>query len=163
MKSLTDTKDKIIPFPTDRIVDVTHIGPTIKTDQSNKIKEQHTKDFIETAVDDLSMNLLRSFVDLAMKTNTEAFTKDLALLIDVLRGMISRDFGVKHPSQDLADKMITLKTESRTGQQIANIDYSKVLETKAKSKPISKDVSNELKDLQDGAGVFFEPDGELDE
>lgn len=159
---MTDNKDKIIPFPTDRIVDVTHIGPTIKTDQSNKIKEKHTKDFIETAVDDLSMNLLRSFVDLAMRTNSETFTRDLALLIDVLRGMISRDFDIKHPSQDLADKMITLKVD-RNGQQIANIDYSKVLEIKAKSKPLSKDVSSELKDLQDGAGVFFEPDGELDE
>ena len=57
-----------------------------------EIKKQQTKKFVEGAVDDISMNLAKAFVDLAMKTNKAQFTKDLALLVDVMRGMIYRDF-----------------------------------------------------------------------
>ena len=67
---------------------------------NRQIQQQQTKQFVETGVDDISMNLLKSFVDLAMKTNNH-FTKDLALLVDVMRGLIYRDFGVSHPGQKL--------------------------------------------------------------
>ena len=45
-----------------------------------------------------------------MKTNKPQFTKDLALLVDVMRGMIYRDFELPHPAQKLADKMVILNT-----------------------------------------------------
>ena len=73
---------------------------------AKQIQQQQTKKFVEGVVDDISMNLLKSFVDLAMKTNEPAFTKDLALLVDVMRGMIYRDFKLPHPAQKLADKMV---------------------------------------------------------
>ena len=85
--------DKIIQFPKNRIVN----DRTRELDAQRKkmgekvakqIQQQQTKQFVETAVDDISMNLLKSFVDLAMKTNNPNFTKDLALLVDVMRGMI---------------------------------------------------------------------------
>ena len=99
---------KIIPFPTDKIVN----PRTRELDEQRRkmgekvakqIQEQQTKKFVETAVDDISMHLLKNFVDLAMKTNQPNFTKDLALLVDVMRGMIYRDFKIKHPAQKLAD------------------------------------------------------------
>ena len=34
-----------------------------------QIQEQQTKKFVEPAVDDISMHLLKNFVDLAMKSN----------------------------------------------------------------------------------------------
>ena len=73
---------------------------------AKQIQQQQTKKFVEGVVDDISMNLLKSFVDLAMKTNEPVFTKDLALLVDVMRGMIYRDFKLPHPAQKLADKMV---------------------------------------------------------
>ena len=106
------------------------------------------------------MNLLKSFVDLAMKTNNPNFTKDLALLVDVMRGMIYRDFGVSHPAQKLADKMVKLKT-NQAGTVSAKLDYAQVLEKPVATKPISGEVKKELKDLNDTLG-FFEPDGDLD-
>ena len=105
---------KIIPFPTDKIVN----PRTRELDEQRRkmgekvakqIQEQQTKKFVETAVDDISMGLLKNFVDLAMKTNNPDFTKDLALLVDVMRGMIYRDFKLPHPAQKLADKMVVLK------------------------------------------------------
>jgi hypothetical protein len=158
--------EKIIHFPTERIVN----QRTPELDEQRRkmgdklakeIQKQQTKNFVETAVDDISMNLLKNFVDLAMKTNQPQFTKDLALLVDVMRGMIYRDFGLKHPAQKLSDKMVNLKT-NRNGTLSAKIDYSKVIEdVTIKSKPISTNIKDELKDLNDTAG-FFEPDGDLD-
>ena len=158
---------KIIPFPTDKIVN----PRTRELDEQRRkmgekvakqIQEQQTKKFVETAVDDISMHLLKNFVDLAMKTNQPNFTKDLALLVDVMRGMIYRDFKIKHPSQKLADKMVELKT-NKAGTVSAKINYSNVLDESVRNnRPISGDVNKELKDLNETQG-FFEPDGNLDD
>jgi len=159
--------DKIIHFPTERIVnqrskELDEQRRKMGEKVAKEIQKQQTKQFVETAVDDISMDLLKRFVDLAMKTQQPQFTKDLALLVDIMRGMIYRDFGLQHPAQKLSDKMINLKT-SRNGNLSAKIDYSKVIDDVAvKSKPISNHIKSELKDLNDTAG-FFEPDGNLDE
>ena len=161
-----DDKDKIIQFPTNRIV---HQRTKELNEQKRKmgekvakaVEEQQTKRFVETGVDDISMGLLKQFVNLAMKTNQPNFTKDLALLVDVLRGLIYRDFGVNHPAQKLSDKMVKLTT-NRLGTMSAKIDYSDIVEKPKRTKPISGDVKKELKDLNDTAG-FFEPDGDLDD
>jgi hypothetical protein len=156
---MTDNEN-VISFPSDRIVEKRDVLQDPKVVE--KMRLQNTKNFVETAVDDISMNLLRNFVDLAMKTNQPSFTKDLALLVDVMRGMIYRDFGLSHPAQKLSDKMVDLKT-NRNGTLSAKIDYSKVIEdVTIKSKPISTNIKDELKDLNDTAG-FFEPDGNLDD
>jgi hypothetical protein len=156
---MTDNEN-VISFPSDRIVEKRDVSQDPKVVE--KMRLQNTKNFVETAVDDISMNLLRNFVDLAMKTNQPSFTKDLALLVDVMRGMIYRDFGLSHPAQKLSDKMVDLKN-NRNGTLSAKIDYSKVIEdVTIKSKPISTNIKDELQDLNDTAG-FFEPDGNLDD
>ena len=158
--------DKIIHFPTDRIVnqrskELDEQRRKMGEKVAKEIQKQQTKKFVETAVDDISMDLLKRFVDLAMRTQQPQFTKDLALLVDIMRGMIYRDFGLSHPAQKLTDKMVDLKT-SRNGNLSAKIDYSTVLDIPTKSpKPISTEIKKELKDLNDTAG-FFEPDGDLD-
>ena len=38
---------------------------------------------------------------LAIKTDGYNFTKDLAMLVDMIRGLIYRDFDMKHPTQEL--------------------------------------------------------------
>lgn len=154
--------EKVIYFPTDKIVNKEKILQQNDTKFAEKLKTEQTKNFVETAVDDISMNLLRQFSDLAMKTSQPSFTKDLALLVDVMRGMIYRDFDMKHPAQVLSDKMVVLKI-NRSGSLSAKIDYSTVLDkSMSTSKPISSDIKKELKDLNDTAG-FFEPDGDLDD
>ena len=81
---------------------------------------------------------------------------------NILRWMIYRYFGLQHPAQKLSDKMVDLKT-NRNGTLSAKIDYSKVIDdVTIKSKPISTNIKDELKDLNDTA-CFFEPDGNLDD
>ena len=96
-------KDKegadIIPFPTNRIVERSTAGPRKDKAFLDKLHKQQTKEFVETSVDDISLDLLKKFYNMAIKTEKPTFTKDLAILVDVMRGLIYRDFNIKHPSQ----------------------------------------------------------------
>ena len=152
------TKDKdlsnVIPFPKNRIVERSTAGP--KKDQKflDELHKQQTKEFVETSVDDISLNLLKRLYDMAIKTEKNSFTKDLAMLVDVMRGLIYRDFGMKHPSQILSEKMVELKT-LKNGTQSARINYD--IFKKGKTVPLNPTVKEELKD---GPGNF-EPEGDL--
>ena len=152
-------KDKdgadIIPFPTNRIVERSTAGPRKDKAFLDRLHKQQTKEFVETSVDDIAINLLKRFYDLAIKTEKPSFTKDLAMLVDIMRGLIYRDFNMKHPSQVMAEKMVELKT-LRDGSQSARINYD--IFNKGKTVPLNPDVKDELKD---GPGIF-EPDGDLD-
>ena len=165
MRSLNNmADDKIIPFPSEKVKypeRLLHKSDSNK-EFSKKVRLDQTKKFVEGAVDDISMNLLKHFVDLAMKTEKPNFTRDLALLVDVMRGMIYRDFKLPHPAQKLADKMVVLK-QNKAGTVSAKLNYAEVLDKPVRNnRPISPDVNKELKDLNETQG-FFEPDGNLDD
>ena len=62
------TKDKdlsnVIAFPKNRIVEKSTTGP--KKDQKflDELHRQQTKEFVETSVDDISLNLLKRLYDM---------------------------------------------------------------------------------------------------
>ena len=159
MRSLPKNKDyeNVIPFPTNRIVERATAGPT-KKDQKflDEMHKQQTKEFVESSVDDISLKLLKDFYNMGIKTDRGEFTKDLAMLVDTMRGLIYRDFNMKHPSQVLSEKMVELKV-NRDGAQSARIHYD-IFHKGKTNKPLSKEIKEELKD---GPGIF-EPDGDLD-
>jgi len=146
--------ENIILFPTDRIKNKENVGVKDTRFQKRIEKEQTTK-FIESAVDDIALKLLHNFVDLAMKTQSETFTKDFSFLVDVLRSTIKRDFGMNHIVQKMVDKSVELKVD-RNNNQMARIDYEKLsdMSFKKKTKPLSNDVNDEL----NPSGIEFTPD-----
>ena len=158
--------DKIIPFPKNRIVnqrsrELDEQRRKMGDKVAKEIEKQQTKQFVETSVDDMSMNLLRQFYDMSIKTDKHSFTKDLALLVDMMRGLMYRDFGVKHPAQSLSDKMVILKV-NKDGTQSAKIDYTGIINGSGKTgKPLSKDFKQELKDLNE-TGVKFDPETDFE-
>mgnify|MGYP007047418955 FL=1 len=140
--------DNVIAFPTNRIVEKSTAGPK-KEDQKflDQMHKQQTKEFVETSVDDMSMSLLKSFYNMGIKTERGEFTKDLAMLVDTMRGLIYRDFNMKHPSQVLSENMVELKV-NKDGGQSARINYD-VFHKGKKTRPFSKDLKEELKDGPD--------------
>ena len=146
--------DNVILFPIDKIKNKANTG--IKnTKFQQRIQKDQTNKFVETAVDDIALKLLHHFVDLAMKTQTETFTKDFSFLVDVLRSTIKRDFGLNHIVQKMVDKSVELKVD-RNNNQMARINYEKLKDMafKSKTKPISNDVNDEL----NPSGIEFTPD-----
>ena len=78
------------------------------------------KSLLRQVVDDMSMNLLKSFYNMGIKTDRGEFTKDLAMLVDTMRGLIYRDFNIKHPSQVLSENMVELKVLKRWWSKCEN-------------------------------------------
>ena len=152
-----DDYKNVIPFPTNRIVEKSTAGPK-KEDQKflDQMHKQQTKEFVETSVDDMSMSLLKSFYNMGIKTDRGEFTKDLAMLVDTMRGLIYRDFNMKHPSQVLSEKMVELKV-NRDGGQSARINYD-IFHKGKTTRPFSKDLKEELKDGPD----WLAPEEDLD-
>jgi len=143
-----DDYKNVIPFPTNRIVEKSTAGPK-KEDQKflDQMHKQQTKEFVETSVDNMSLNLLKEFYNMGIKTDRGEFTKDLAMLVDTMRGLIYRDFNMKHPSQVLSENMVELKV-NKDGGQSARINYDLFHKGKT-TRPFSKDLKEELKDGPD--------------
>ena len=91
-----------------------------------------------------------------MRTNTEVFTKDFAYLVDAMRSMIKRDFGLNHVVQKVVDNTVQIDVSPK-GEQIARIDYSKIYDTKAKSVKKISEITDEA-----SGGIEFIPDFDLD-
>ena len=154
-------KDNIILFPTNRIKDKTTASKPVDDKAHKKLVEEQTKEFVEGNVDDIAYTLLDKFVNMGIRTSQMTFTADLALVIDSIRGLIYRDFGKKHPAQQLTDAMVTL--HAKGSKKTAQLNYNKVLNTNHKPhKPLSPDIEDEVRDLSDMADVHFTPDFDFD-
>ena len=57
------------------------------------MRDYQTAKFVETSTDKLGLDLIREFVGMQLDTNEDNFTKDLALVMDAIRGLLYRQFG----------------------------------------------------------------------
>jgi len=152
-----DDYKNVIAFPTNRIVEKSTTGPK-KKDQKflDQLHKQQTKEFVETSVDEMSLSLLKSFYNMGIKTERGEFTKDLAMLVDTMRGLIYRDFNMRHAAQVLSEEMVELKV-NKDGGQSARINYD-IFHKGKSTRPFSKEIKEELKDGPD----WLAPDEDLD-
>ena len=147
-----DKKGKIIIFPENRIKKkITHPQESPFT---KRLKEQQTREFVEGSVDEIGFELLRKFSDMGLRTNKETFTKDLALVIDCIRGLIYRDFDMAHAAQLMANKMVAIKFNRGGKASAARIDYSDFMKKSKRPNVFNKEFKEELNDLQDGSDMF---------
>lgn len=155
---MTDDKDngkqpgKLIIFPQNRIKK--RITKPQESPFAKRLKEQQTREFIELSVDEIGYDLLRKFVDMGLKTTKENFTKDLALIIDCIRGLIYRDFDIAHAAQLMANKMVAIKFSRGGKASAARIDYSSFMKKSPNKQVFNKEFKEELNDLQDGSDMF---------
>ena len=147
---------KIILFPQGKIKK--KITQPQDSHYLKKLKEQQTREFVEGSVDEIGFNLLKKFVDMGLTTTKESFTKDLALVIDCIRGLIYRDFNMAHAAQLLSNKMVSVRFNRGGKASSARIDYSDFLKDQVKKqKPpnvFNKELKEEINDLREGSDMF---------
>ena len=147
-----DVKGKLIIFPENRIKK--KITKPQESPFAKRLKEQQTREFIEHSVDEIGFDLLRKFVDMGLRTTRENFTKDLALTIDCIRGLIYRDFDMAHAAQLLANKMVSIRFNRGGRASAARIDYSDFMRKPKRPNVFNPELKEELNDLQDGSDMF---------
>ena len=145
-------KGKLILFPENRIKK--RITKPQESPFTKRLKEQQTREFIEQSVDEIGFDLLRKFSDMGLKTSKQSFTKDLALVIDCIRGLIYRDFDMKHAAQLMADRMVMIKFNRGGRASAARIDYSDFMRNPKRPNVFNPELKEELNDLQDGSDMF---------
>ena len=146
------SKGKVIIFPKNRIKK--KITQPQDTPFAKRLKEQQTREFVEVSVDEIGYDLLRKFSEMGLKTSTENFTKDLALVIDCIRGLIYRDFDMAHAAQLMANKMVAIRRNKGGQASSAKIDYSQFLKSHLPKNVFNKGFKEELNDLQEGSDMF---------
>jgi len=151
---LTKDKDNIIQFPGTKQKKISEKQIDDLIEETNYHKEE--TEMIEHTIDEVAIDVIRHLVDIGCDINKEHFYGDLALITEVLRGMIMRDFGKEHLAQALIDKIITVEHNAK-GEVQPVINYSKVLEP--------KDLPQHKLDFGDDneTEIVFEPDFEFPE
>ncbi len=91
---------------------------------------------------------------MGLRTSKESFTKDLALVIDCIRGLIYRDFNMAHAAQLMANKMVAIKFSRGGKASAARIDYSDFMKKSPNKQVFNKELKEELNDLRDGSDMF---------
>ena len=149
---MSKDKDNIIQFPDlkNKKNKISNEDIDKLTDEINYQKEE--VEMIEHTIDEVAIDLIRRLVDIGVDINKKHFYGDLAMVTELVRGMIYRDFGKEHLATILIDKIITIEHNER-GEIAPTINYGKVLN--------AKDMPGATLDFGDEKEIHFEPDFEI--
>ena len=141
---MSKDKDNVIPFP----------GTKVDTkDTSDKLNDEllmqkEEVEMIESTIDEVAIDLIRRLVDIGIDINKKEFYGDLAMITELVRGLIYRDFKREHLATVLIDKIIDIQYNEK-GEVQPVINYSRVLE--------QKDMPGQEGEKE----IHFEPDFEI--
>ena len=142
---MSKDKDNIIPFPGTKV-------PT-KSENIDKLNDEllmqkEEVEMIESTIDEVAIDLIRRLVDIGIDINKKEFYGDLAMITELVRGLIYRDFKREHLATVLIDKIIDIQYNEK-GEVQPVINYSRVLE--------QKDMPGQEGEKE----IHFEPDFEI--
>ena len=142
---------KLIKFPAHRVVynkDPTR--PELTEDEARQIKEDK---FVEQITESLILDIIHVLQENAVETKTDIFLRDLAIIIESIKSLLKRDFGIEHPMHNITDAIVRIHNLD-DGRKVTDINYNNVRRTK-KAKKVEKSIEEEL-------DIEFDPDINLD-
>ena len=139
---------EVIQFPTSRIV---RKAPPIPKPTERQEEDQQIHKFIEELTEQLSMTILAIFQENVVHMKGDNFLRDLAVVIEVVKSLLYRDFGKEHPMQKLTDTLTSIVTLNN-GQRITDINYSKLSTNLPQTKQFA-DIEKQGIALADKAGI----------
>ena len=145
---------KLIKFPTHRVVhnNPNPIRPELSEEEARQIKEDK---FVEQITESLILDIIHVLQENVVDTKTDVFLRDLAIVIESIKGLLKRDFGRKHPMQTISDSIAKIHT-LKDGRKVTDINYSKIIAKK------QKETKKQEEDRQQELNIQFDPDIKLD-
>ena len=145
---------KLIKFPAHRVVhnNSNPIRPELSEEEARQIKEDK---FVEQITESLILDIIHVLQENVVDTKTDVFLRDLAIVIESIKGLLKRDFGRKHPMQTISDSIAKIHT-LKDGRKVTDINYSKIIAKKQKESKEKEDKRQQELDIQ------FDPDIKLD-
>ena len=145
---------KLIKFPAHRVVhnNSNPIRPELSEEEARQIKEDK---FVEQITESLILDIIHVLQENVVDTKTDVFLRDLAIVIESIKGLLKRDFGRKHPMQTISDSIAKIHT-LKDGRKVTDINYSKIIAKK------QKETKKQEEDRQQELNIQFDPDINLD-
>lgn len=141
---MSKDKDNVIPFPGTKV----DTKDTIDKLNDELLMQKEEVEMIESTIDEVAIDLIRRLVDIGIDINKKEFYGDLAMITELVRGLIYRDFKREHLATVLIDKIIDIQYNEK-GEVQPVINYSRVLE--------QKDMPGQEGEKE----IHFEPDFEI--
>ena len=141
---MSKDKDNVIPFPGTK----DDTKDTIDKLNDELLMQKEEVEMIESTIDEVAIDLIRRLVDIGIDINKKEFYGDLAMITELVRGLIYRDFKREHLATVLIDKIIDIQYNEK-GEVQPVINYSRVLE--------QKDMPGQEGEKE----IHFEPDFEI--
>ena len=141
---MSKDKDNVIPFPGTKVDTKDNIDKL----NDELLMQKEEVEMIESTIDEVAIDLIRRLVDIGIDINKKEFYGDLAMITELVRGLIYRDFKREHLATVLIDKIIDIQYNEK-GEVQPVINYSRVLE--------QKDMPGQEGEKE----IHFEPDFEI--
>ena len=145
---------KLIKFPAHRVVYKNNQAtrPELTEDEARQIKEDK---FVEQITESLILDIIHVLQENVVDTKTDVFLRDLAIVIESIKGLLKRDFGRKHPMQTISDSIAKIHT-LKDGRKVTDINYGNLTAKK------QKETKKQEEDRQQELNIQFDPDINLD-
>ena len=141
----------LIKFPTHKIKPNSKPErPPLSEEEARLIKEEK---FVEQITESLILDIIHVLQENAVETKTDIFLRDLAIIIESIKSLLKRDFGIEHPMHKITDAIVRIHNLD-DGRKVTDINYNNVRRTK-KAKKVEKSIEEEL-------DIEFDPDINLD-
>jgi hypothetical protein len=115
---------EIIDFKTKK-----QLNQKSEVELDERMLEQQSRDFANSLVDDYMVRLIHEFQSEGMgigSTNWEESKKtfkEIGFFIEALRALIHKEFDLKHPMQQIIDRMMKIKYDKRQDKYYSQIQY----------------------------------------
>ena len=110
---------KLIKFPAHRVVyNNEPIRPELSEDEARHIKEDK---FVDQITESLILDIIHVLQENVVDTKTDVFLRDLAIVIEAIKGLLKRDFGRNHPMQTISDSVAKIHT-LKDGRKVTDIN-----------------------------------------
>ena len=123
----------LIKFPLEKV------RKTKSQKEANKLGPKEAKiikenQFIEQITEKFTLNFIQIIQENAVKMGGEPLLRDLAIVIESIKSLLKRDFGQKHPMQNITDTIAKISTLPN-GKQVTDLSYNKIFISKKAIKP----------------------------
>ena len=130
----------LIKFPTHKIKPNSKPErPPLSEEEARLIKEEK---FVEQITESLILDIIHVLQENAVETKTDIFLRDLAIIIESIKSLLKRDFGIEHPMHNITDAIVRIHNLD-DGREVTDINYNNVRRTK-KAKKVEKSIEEEL-------------------
>ena len=95
----------------------------VKLPDIDVVELQENMMFCDNLTEGLSVQLIHSIGENGFEVNSKNFVRDTAFIIECIRGMLYREFDIKHPMADVMAKVIQVKETLDTEDNVAGYEY----------------------------------------